>query len=301
MGFFGCIPRFIQKNATWIFTALGIGGFVGTTLLVADEAPKAKLAIEEAEQEKGGELTFLEKAEAAAPAYLPAILTGVITSGCIIAAQVLNVKQQVALVGAYGLLCEQFKEYRKEVREEVGSERERQLYISSKKKVQTLERELADLKEENGPFLYGITTLPGVLWESTPKAINNAFYHFTRNMMYGGCCMGMLYEFFGLPEDVYNTKDSEDYGWDAYENEITYGDPAGGFDIEELVLSNGVHIRMIVPAINPYELGLDYGSSDRSTDHIYQNCSYEEAVRFADQTKDYFKIEEPHLYRVSSF
>ena len=122
MGFYGCIPRFIKAHAGWILTGLGIAGLGGTAYLTAKAAPKAKAAIDQAEGETNyerfrnaviagecndftdRELTFWEKFKIAAPYYIPAIITGTVTAGCMIGCQMINVKQQAALLAAYAAL-----------------------------------------------------------------------------------------------------------------------------------------------------------------------------------------------------
>ena len=140
MGFYGCIPRFIKNHASWILTALGLGGMTATVILTAKAAPEVSEEIRNESLRCGEEtvlytddqaytvfvpkrLTFGEKFEIAAPKYLPAFLTGIASAGCFIGAQIINGKQQAALIAAYGLLAQEFNGYRSEVKDEIGAER----------------------------------------------------------------------------------------------------------------------------------------------------------------------------------
>ena len=106
---------FVKRNASTILTILGSIGVVATTVTAVKATPKAIRLIEEAEQEKGEELTKWEKTKTATKPYLPAILLGTSTVACIFGAQILNQKQQASLVSAYALLDQSYKEYKKKL------------------------------------------------------------------------------------------------------------------------------------------------------------------------------------------
>ena len=304
MNIVGCIPRFLKKNSGWILTALSALGLTGTAVLAAKEAPVAKERLQTATDEKGAELTFGEKVGVAAPLYFPSILVGMTTIACMIANQVLNTKQQAMLLGAYGLLSEQFSHYRKEVQDEVGKEREKEIYISSQKKLKELRAENERLKKENAPQLYELATLPGVIFESTPEHMNNVFYHMMWIMLnHGEFNMKELYEHIGIPKYLYNEDDAEEYGWEAYENEIAWGTPAVDFGMTDIMSQSGRVIHVLAPYYEPYKLGLDYGGEDSSIDNLYQGYDYDMAVIRAQQCidLDVEKFERPELWFEHSF
>ena len=193
MNFVGCIPRFLKAHGGWILTALGIAGFGGTVILTAKEAPKVSEAIDleinnrvnevwERDMPEDGIMTdewfnehidevtptFWDKVKIAVPYYWPAILTGTCTVGCMVGAQIFNMKQQAMLIGAYATLASQFDQYRGAIRGEYGDNVDKRAYEFSKKKIKDLEEEVQRLKEANGPYLYGIATLPGVIFEAKP-------------------------------------------------------------------------------------------------------------------------------------
>ena len=320
----GCIPRFLKKNGGWVLTVLSCIGVVVTAVLTADEAVKADEALKDEQFQKvekamealkesnhilsdeeieqisaETQLTFGEKFEIAAPIYLPAFLVALTTIGCMIGAQIFNVKQQAALVGAYALLTQQFAEYRKEVRAEVGTEREKELFLSSRKKIRELQEEIERLKEENGPQLYGIATLPNVVFEAKPEHIVNVFHHMLFNMLTcGGISLIELYDHIGLPKDTFNAEEAAKYGWCSYENEITYGCSAVEFEIVDVKREDGKTVHIINFDIPPYELGLDYGMSDSSTDYIYEGYDCERAMFLAQASvdADVERFEQPKLW-----
>lgn len=324
-GFFGCVPRFIKNHAGWILTILSCGGVVATAVLVAEEAPIVKNDIiteeddrildeykkhpefdnrlmtdEEIEQITNEcALTPGEKLNIALPTYLPAIIVGGLTMACMIGAQLFNVKQQAMLVGAYALLSQQFDQYRKEVRSEIGEEKENALFRASQKKVKELQEQVKKLEAENAPQLYGIATLPGVIFESRPEHINNVFYHMLFNTLNcGGFSLKELYDHIGLPKDVYKQEEAETYGWDSYENEITYGGASVEFELVDVERSDGKVVHLINTTVPPYQLGLDYGMTDSSTDYIYEGYDCERAMFLAQASvdADVERFEKPELW-----
>lgn len=307
MGFFGCIPRFLKAHAGWVLTALGSAGLVGTAVLVAKEAPEAEEAISIACSEKISawidenhldtvdlakidefpeetELSFWEKTKIAFPIYIPAILAGAGTLACFWGAQIFNVKKQAALVAAYGTLAMQFDQYREAIKAEYGEEADKKAYEISQMEVKRLRKELEKLKEENGPFRYEFATLPGVIFETTPKQISSAFMHFNRNMMmrgYGN--LAELYMMAGLPESAYDVKDASEYGWTEYENEVNFGSAYTDFDIQQVKNRHGRDVRVINPVVPPFELEVDYGFEGNVEEHLYSGYNPAMARAFAEE------------------
>lgn len=116
------LKTFLQNNSSSILTGVGVAGVIGTAVTAACATPKAMRLLENTEYEKGEPLTKLEKVRIAAPAYIPAALTGAATITCIIGANVLNKHQQASLMSAYALLDQSYKDYRRKVRELYGEE-----------------------------------------------------------------------------------------------------------------------------------------------------------------------------------
>lgn len=113
---------FIKRNSPTILTVVGGVGVVTTTVLGIKATPKALLMLEDAKQEKGEDLTKLEKVKVAAPVYIPTMVSGVATLTCIFGANVLNKRYQASLISAYALLDNSYKEYRDKVVDEYGDD-----------------------------------------------------------------------------------------------------------------------------------------------------------------------------------
>ena len=284
MNFVGCIPRFIKAHGGWILTALSLAGFAGTTVLVANAAPEVEKEMQDAKTEKiqngeEPELTFGEKLEIAAPHYLPAFLTGIFTAGCMVGCQILNSKQQAALIAAYVALGQEFNQYRGEVRARIGEEEENKIYLAAQEKIHELQAEVKRLEGETKPQLYAIATLPGVIFRATPAHMYKVFYHMAWMMLQsGGISLYDLYDHIGIPECLYDMDDAQEFGWDAYENEVSWGNPAVDFEVNDIERKDGEIVHVISTYIQPYKLGLDYGSTDSSCDNLYPGYDYDKTV-----------------------
>ena len=317
MGFVGCIPRFLKAHAGWVLTALGSAGLVGTVILATREAPVALKKIEHAAAKdheewmcenvypeesldpedfdremaenlkNAGEwpgLTFWEKTKIALPVYIPSILLGTGTLACFWGAQIFNAKKQAALVAAYGALTMQFNQYREAIKAEYGEEADKKAYEVSQMEVRRLRKEIEKIKEENGPFRYEFATLPGVIFETTPKQISSAFMHFNRNMMMRGHGnLAELYMMTGLPESAYDVKDAFEYGWTEYENEANFGFAYTDFDIQQVKNRHGRDVRVINPVVPPFELEVDYGFEGNVEEHLYSGYNPDMARAFAEE------------------
>ena len=272
------IGRFVKENIGWILTGLSTVGSIGTNILVAKETPKVRQEIEEA----GPDATMGEKLKIGARGYWPALLTGAGSLGCMWGAQAINAgrqaelaKGQAALMAACGAMATQQRQYREEVRTEVGSEREKQLFEEANRKTAELQKQVATLKKEAGVQLWTMPMLPGIVFEESYGDVCNALMHFNRNLtLRGSASLAELYSFLGIPEKAWQAADStcSSFGWDSYENEVSWGCMYADFPICEARLADGRKVNIIYMDIPPYELWLDYGNGACSCDHLYGNC-----------------------------
>lgn len=110
----------LKNSSPTILTCIGAIGVVATTVMAVKATPKALAIIEQAKEEKGEELTKREVINVAGPLYVPTVITGVSTIACILGANILNKRSQAALVSAYALLDNSYKEYIKKTEELYG-------------------------------------------------------------------------------------------------------------------------------------------------------------------------------------
>lgn len=113
---------FLKRHASTILTCAGGAGVIATSIIAVKATPKAMTLLEKAKEEKGEDLTKVEKVKVAGPVYIPAVLMGVYTIACIFGANALNKRQQATLMSAYALLDNSYKDYKKKLAELYGED-----------------------------------------------------------------------------------------------------------------------------------------------------------------------------------
>lgn len=147
--------RFVKKNSSTILTVLGAAGVVGTAVMAIKATPKAMELIELAEEEKGDELTKWEKVSIGGPVFIPTVVIGAATMGCIFGANILNKRSQAALMSAYALLDTTHKEYKNKVKEIYGEDGDKLIRAAvAKDNYEEEDQEEYDDKYEDGKTLF---------------------------------------------------------------------------------------------------------------------------------------------------
>lgn len=198
--------QFIRKNASTILTCIGGAGVVATSVMAVKATPKAMKLIEAKKEEKGGKLTAWETIETAGMTYVPTIITGTATIACIFGANVLNQRKQAALMSAYALLDNSYKEYKKKVDELYGEGSDQEIRDElAKDKYE--EREI-----EDGKRLF-YDEFSERYFEATTEDVLRAEYKLNHDLSEGGgVFLNEFYEHLGL-----DTVDYGDYlGWSAW-------------------------------------------------------------------------------------
>lgn len=136
---FNTTKAFVTKRSPEILTGIGIAGMMTTTVLAVKATPKALRLIEEAEHAKynehhdndGGftigseELTVVETVKAAWKPYVPAAITCVASTACLVGASSVHARRNAALATAYQLSTTALSEYKAKVVETIGEKKER--------------------------------------------------------------------------------------------------------------------------------------------------------------------------------
>lgn len=119
----------LQKNSPTILTGFAVAGLVSTVVLAVKATPKAYYLIEQANVRKRFEaehyeddlkLTPIETIKTTYKCYIPALVMGTLTVGCIISANSVNLKRNAALASVYALSEQALKEYQSKVVEMIG-------------------------------------------------------------------------------------------------------------------------------------------------------------------------------------
>lgn len=113
------------KHSPEILIGFGVTGMISSTVLAVKATPKALQLIErKKEEEQKDSLTRVETIKATWKCYIPALVVGTTSAGCIIGANSVHLKRNAALATAYKLSETAFTEYRDAVVETVGEHKE---------------------------------------------------------------------------------------------------------------------------------------------------------------------------------
>lgn len=205
------------KHSPEILTGLGIAGMLTTTVLAVRATPKALMLIEDAEFEKKEPLTVMEKVKVAWKPYIPAAITGVVSTACLIGASSVHVKRNAALATAYKLSETALMEYRDAVVETVGEKKEQA--IQEKVNQNQLEKypvnqtNIYNTGKGNTLFLEPLSTR---YFRSDIELVRRAENALNKEMlhgMYGYVSLNDFYDELGLEHTDASTGDT--MGWNT--------------------------------------------------------------------------------------
>lgn len=232
---------FAKRHGSTILTCVGGAGVVATAVLAVKATPKAMRLIDEAEKEKGEELTKLEKVKVAGPAYIPAVVSGVATITCIVGANVLNKRQQATIASAYALLDSSYKEYKDKVKELYGEEADLRVREElAKDKYDDMD--VIESPEENETRLF-YDEFSQRYFESTIEKVQQAEYQINRDLsMRDYATVNEFYDYLGIPhidcgdEIGWSSGMNFDYYWQSW---IDFGHHKTivGEDLECIILT----------------------------------------------------------------
>lgn len=201
------IQLFLKRNSSIILTCVGAVGVVATSVMAVKATQKALTLLEKAKEEKGEDLTKLEKVKIAGPAYIPSVVTGAATITCVFGAHVLNKKKQAAITSAYALLNQSYKEYKNKVDDLYGEEAGENVRAGiAKDKYE----EFDVPRPVGGDSQLFYDFFSGRYFESTPEKVQWAEYELNRSVsVNGGASVNEFYDFLGLEE----LPEYDEIGW----------------------------------------------------------------------------------------
>lgn len=211
--------NFLQKNSPYILTGLGCAGVVSTAVMTGKAAVKAhdRIKQEREELEKKYECEtidpdFKTKAKLTWKYFIPPAIMGCSSVACIIGAQSVNTRRHAALASLYTLSEQTLKDYRENVVELVGKNKEEKAY----EKVQQ-DRLISDPPKDGSIILTGKgktlfqDSYSGRFFKSdieTLRRIENELNHNIVHQLW--VSVNDLYYLIGLE----GIKLGEDIGWD---------------------------------------------------------------------------------------
>lgn len=120
---------YLVKHSPEILTTVGILGMLGTTVMAVKATPKAMTLIDEYKKEEHkDEITPIEVVKATWKCYIPAAITGVASTACLIKAVDISTRRTAALATAYNLAKTTYEEYNEKVTEVLGEKKEKAIH-----------------------------------------------------------------------------------------------------------------------------------------------------------------------------
>jgi hypothetical protein len=210
--FFKDAQKAVVKHSPEILTGLGIAGFITTTVLAVRATPKALKCIEAKKQEEGkDELTVGETIKVTWKCYIPTVIAGTSSIGCVLGAHSVHARRNAALATAYKLSETAFLEYQEKVVETIGEKKEKLIKEAVDKdhieKNPVSNNEIIVTGKGTTRF-YDIHS--GRYFESTIEQIDRAVNNINREMLlHDYASLNEFYDELGLS----HTKLGDELGW----------------------------------------------------------------------------------------
>lgn len=234
---------FVERNASTILTCVAGAGVVVTSVMAVKATPKALTLLEKAEEEKGEKLTTFEVVKTAGPAYIPTIVSGTATIACVFGANILNKRHQAAMMSAYALLDNSYKEYKKKVEELYGEGAD----MNVRSEIAKDKYEQTDILVKDDERLY-YDDFSGRYFKSTTEKILKAEYEVNRILAEDGCLfLNEFYELLGLEIVDYG----DFLGWSSFEIMETTWNNWLYFEHTKVILDDGLECTIISMGFEP--------------------------------------------------
>lgn len=117
----------ITANSPVLLVGTAVAGVVATGFLAAKGGYKARGILDEAEEEKGEELTTTEKVQLTWLCYAAPTLTGASTIASVVGVHSIHTKRHAALAGLYAVTQGKLDDYREKAEELLGAKKTQEL------------------------------------------------------------------------------------------------------------------------------------------------------------------------------
>lgn len=202
----------LGRYSPQILTGIGVAGMITTVVLAVKATPKALELIEDKKEElDAGKLTVVDTVKAAWKPYVPAVVTGVLSTVCIIGGNAVGTRRTAALAAAYKISETALHEYKDAVVETIGEEKAKEIKekVAQNKldKNPVVEKQI--IVTNKGTFLC-YDSLSGRYFQSDMETIRKAQndindYLFSEDY----ASLNMFYDFLGLE----HTRLGAELGW----------------------------------------------------------------------------------------
>ena len=212
------LNRELVAHAPDILTAFGICGFITTVVKTAEITSKSVKLLDKAKEKKGEDLTPKEVVSEVGVNYIPVIILGSASIGCVIGARRVDYKRYSALMAAYKLSETTMKDYHDKVVEVIGEKKEQSIRDEiAKEKIEKNPVEKTEIMSLGNGETLCYDVLSGRYFKSDIESIRRAVNDLNYRLLYEMYMpLNDFYEEIGLTE----VKLGDLLGWNINEGQI---------------------------------------------------------------------------------
>lgn len=210
----------LSKHSPEILQGLGIAGMITTTVLAVRATPKALQLLEEKKRkERKDELTAVETVKTAWKPYVPAAVTGVTATLCLIGSSRVSLRRNAALATAYQLSTTALNEYKEKVVETLGEKKEKAItdaIIKDKVEANPVSQREVIMTGKGNTLFYDVHS--GRYFRHDIDKIRKVVNELNRRMTLGENYISLTEFYYEL--GLKPTKQSDDIGWNVFKGLI---------------------------------------------------------------------------------
>lgn len=192
------LQKSAKQHAPEILTGIGIGGMIFTTISAVRATPKALQLIEDKKKDMDvDQLTPIETIKVAWKPYIPAAISGVIATSCLIGANSEHLRRNSALAAAYQISTSALAEYKDQVVETIGEKKEQVVRDKVKQKqVENTPVAVNKVYHTGKGNTLCLDPLSGRLFTSSMESIKRAENEINKEIIHSMCGSASLNEFY---------------------------------------------------------------------------------------------------------
>lgn len=243
--------NWLKEKSPTILSVLGGIGVIGTGVLTFYAVRESDRREEEwFEKNRGSdqpEPTLKERIQIEYLPYVPPAICAFASIACIFGANFLNKRQQAALMSAYALLEQSYREYKEKVRSLAGPATDEFIEKAIAQEHDDAKNDLPPWDEVQTFYLKEY----GKFFDRTMQQVWEAEYHLNRNFVLRGyVTLNEFLDFLSLD----HVEDGDRIGWDIHSGEEYYGYSWIDFSHRHYIADDGLQIYEIYLDFEPHEL-----------------------------------------------
>ena len=193
-------------------TLLAVGSFLGLAASVfcaVKDSFKAKEILDEKKPER-----LLDKFVAVAPCYISTAVSTGVTAACIAKGYTVGTAQIATAAGLGAAAIDQYHSYRKAVKNELGTEKEHEIYAMAVNPDHVIFPELPDQVGDEEPVTLFYDVESETYFRSTVDKVQQAIYHLNRQFQFEGELTATAwYDYLGVPLSFAKKYEFSKKGW----------------------------------------------------------------------------------------